>query len=311
MSSGIWGQMRFRRRDAAEAFVPPVGRLTIPVLAPTGGSGRSTLTYLLAACVAEQARTLVVDTAAPLASPWGEWVTRPAGDEGAAHMVRALAGGSSVSAQRVYAAAAGVATGTGGDFSVLQAPRHAGPVVVDLFAPRVAVVDTDVSVLGALSDDDPSAPDRLPGEVPGGLGEWLTTPACAPVLCASASAKGITDLSLAVHRLRGRGLRTERIQLAVVGIAASELPRRVQAGLTLLEPYVAGTTFVPHQPRLHAVGTPSWARTTRRLRVCVWQLLRGLTTPPADDTVDAGPPSPASRVSTPTLGGTDALTHPR
>jgi hypothetical protein len=300
--------VRFRRRATAGAFASPVRRLTVPVLAPTGGSGRSTLVYLLAAGVAEQARTLVVDTAAPLASPWADWVTRPAGDEGAAETVRTLGEGPSVSAQQVYAAAAGVATGTGGDFSVLQAALPAVPVVVDLFAPRIAVIDTDVSVLGALSADDVSAP----GGLIAGLGEWLTAPACAPLLCAPASAKGVTDLSLAVQRLRDRGMATERVQVALVGIAAPQVPRRVQAGLTLLQPHVADTVWVPHEPRLHAVGVPSWARTTPRLRGCVAQLLRALTTPSANDTdPSTDPPAPALRVSTPTRGGTDALTHPR
>ncbi len=295
--------VRFRRRATAGTFVPPVRGLTIPVLAPTGGAGRSTVSYLLAASVAEHARTLVVDTAPPLASPWADWVTRPAGDEGVAETVRTLGRGSSVgssvSAQQVYAAAAGVATGTGGDFSVLQAARQTAPAMVDLFAPRVALVDTDVSVLGDLSGD--------PSQT-GGLGEWLTRPASAPLLCAPASAKGITDLSLAVHRLRDRAVPTERVQVAVVGIAAPQMPRRVQAGLTLLQPYVAGTVCVPHEPRLHALGTPSWARTTPGLRARVWQLLRALITPPA---ADADPPASALRVSTPTPGGTDALAHPQ
>jgi hypothetical protein len=281
----------------------------IPMLAPTGGSGRSTLAYLLAAGVAEQARTLVVDTAAPLASPWADWVTRPAGDEGQAETVRGLGECSSVSAQQVYAAAAGVATGTGGAFSVLQAAAlPAASVVVDLFAPRIAVIDTDRSLLGALSADDPSAPGGLPGGLLGELGEWLTAPACAPLLCVPASAKGINDTSIAVHRLRDRGVPTERIQVAVVGIAATEIPRRVRAGLTLLQPYVAGTVLVPHEPRLHAVGTPSWARSTPRLRGGVSQLLRALTTRPA---ADADPPARAWRVRTPTTGGTDALAYPR
>jgi hypothetical protein len=300
--------VRFRRRATAGAFASPVRRLTVPVLAPTGGSGRSTLVYLLAAGVAEQARTLVVDTAAPLASPWADWVTRPAGDEGQAETVRGLGEGLSVSAQQVYAAATGVATGTGGAFSVLQAAPAMARALVDLFAPRIAVIDTDVSVLGALSADDPSASGGLPGGVLGGLGEWLTAPACAPLLCVPGSAKGINDAAIAVHRLRDRGVPTERIQVAVVGIAAPEVPRRVRAGLTLLQPYVAGTVLVPHEPRLHAVGTPSWARSTPRLRGGVSQLLRALTTRPA---ADADPPARAWRVRTPTTGGTDALAHPR
>jgi len=293
--------VRFRQRETVGAFVPPAGRLTIPVLAPTGGSGRSTLSYLLAACVAEHARTLVVDSAPPLASPWEDWVTRPAADEGAAEKLRTLGADSSVSPQQAYAAAGSVATGTGGDFSVLQAARETSPTMVNLFAPRIAVVDTDVSVLRDLSID-PSPPSGLLG----GLGEWLGSRACAPLLCAPAGAKGITDLSLAVHRLRDR-VHTERFWVAVVGIAAPEIPRRVQAGLTLLEPYVAGTVRVPHEQRLHAVGTPSWARSTPRLRASVHQLLGALTTSPA---ADADAPAPASRVSTPTPGGTDALAHP-
>ena len=286
--------VRLRRRDTAGAFVPPTGRLTIPVLAPTGGSGRSTLSYLLAACVAEHARTLVVDTAPRLASPWKHWLTRPAADDGAAEKLRTLAPGtsvgtsvgSSVSPQQAYAAAGRVATGTGGDFSVLHAAGETSPAMVDLLAPRIAVVDTDLSVLSDLSVD-PSPPSGLTG----GLGEWLGARACAPLLCAPAGAKGITDLSTAVHRLRERGVHTERFWVAVVGIAAPEMPRRVQAGLTLLQPHVAGTVRVPHEPRLHAVGTPSWARSTPRLRASVHQLLRALTTPPTIGTADADPPA--------------------
>ncbi|MGH3812877.1 MAG: hypothetical protein ACRDUV_10530 [Pseudonocardiaceae bacterium] len=288
-----------RRRHTAAPPEPPQDRLLVPVLAPTGGVGRSVLSYLLAARLAEQARTLVVDAAPGLASPWDRWLTRP----GTGPCIRSS--GESLSAQRLYASAGQVAAGTGGTFSVLTTPHeHEGNALavpalvrlVETFAPRVALVDTGTPLLRALSADSSVRMAEPLG--------WLRVASSTPLLCASASAKGVVDVLNTVNTLQERGMSTGRLTVAVVGIASTVLPRRVQAGLTLLEPQVGAIVRLPHEPRLHGTGAPSLAKATPRLRAALDQLLAALVRQP----LNPRNPSPMHTATpTPIAGGAHAL----
>jgi hypothetical protein len=64
-----------RKKRAAPALLLPHGvRALVPVFAPVGGAGRSTMAGLLAQVLAPTTRTLVVDPAPPASSPWPAWL---------------------------------------------------------------------------------------------------------------------------------------------------------------------------------------------------------------------------------------------
>ena len=295
------------RRRVGAAPKLPQDRLLIPVLSPTGGVGRSVLSYLLAARLAEQARTLVIDAARRLESPWATWLTRP----GTGRFV--LASGEPMSAQRLYAAAGQVAVGTGGTFSVLTTPlRHDGQApgvdalvrVVETFAPRAAVIDTDTPLLRALSTDT-SKRSATPPHSPL---DWLSSPISTPLLCASASAKGVADALATVNALHEQGVSSEQLTVVVVGIATTALPRRVQASLALLEPNVRAIVQLPHEPRVHATGAPSLVKATLRLRAGIDTLLEQLVDAQVRQPLKQRNLSPMPTATTPPIaGGANAL----
>ncbi|MGH3814402.1 MAG: hypothetical protein ACRDUV_18440 [Pseudonocardiaceae bacterium] len=259
--------MRVRRRCRPELVLPERG-LVVPLLAATGGTGRSTVCHLLAARFAAHARTCVLDTAPWLASPWPGWLTRPG--------TAALAAGVFPTAQQVFAAAGTVNTATGTEFTVLPAQQerigdHCGWHQVDQMrllrtvSARASLVDTTAPLLLALAADDVSSTAR-PRHMD--VLDWLTAPGAIPVLCIPASAKGVADALTAVTALEQRGI-ASHLHVAVAGIAASDLPRRVLAGLTLLEPRVAAVVRLPHDPWLRASSRPRPTRASSRLQEAI------------------------------------------
>jgi hypothetical protein len=263
-----------RRRASAPPLVKP---LTAALLSATGGGGRSPASYLLAAQFAAVARTIVLDGAPDLVSPWGSWLTRPGTSQ--------FPPDDPPTAQQVYAAAGTVSVGGGVDFAVISgipAPRSTGgswahPTVehgqqlLRTVAARVALVDTTTPLLNALATRDMGHADSL---------GWLTAAGVVPVLTVPASAKGVTDALTTVNAMEQQGLEAGRLYVAVVGLAASDVARRVLAGLTLLESRVAAIARVPHDPWLRATSQPCTARVSSRLHNAIGDLVRQLTMQP-------------------------------
>lgn len=263
-----------RRRASAPPLVTP---LTAALVSATGGGGRSTTCYLLAAQFAAAARTVVLDRAPDVASPWGSWLTRRG--------TNSLPPDDTPSAQQVYAAAGTVSVGEGAEFAVI--PGIVGPrptsgrrthptveqahQVLRTVAPHVALVDTTTPLLNAPAASDTGHADSL---------GWLTAADVIPVLTVPASAKGVTDALTTVNAMEQQGLGAGRLQVAVVGLAASDVPRRVLAGLTLLESRVAAIARVPHDPWLRATSKPCTARVSSRLHNAIGDLVRQLTMQP-------------------------------
>lgn len=270
---------RCNGRSRPREVALPAGRLLVPVLATGGGSGASTVVCLMASVFARQGRTLVVDAGPGLASAWPRWLTRPA------DRPLRLSVSAGLSAQQVYAAAAMVSVGPGVAFSVLtDASREvrvagAGRLegcqrLVDVFAPRVAVIDTHTPLLDALGR-------RQGVDLGADPTGWLLATGVRPVLCAPASAAGVTALLSTVTALEEQGVPTAQLTVAVTGLAARDMPRRVQAGLTLLEPRVGAIIQIPHDPRLRATGHPSLPRCSSRLRAAVDALAAEVARPSA------------------------------
>jgi len=267
-----------RRLTRRRASAPEVARpLIAALLSATGGAGRSTTCHLLAAHFAAVARTVVLDGAPDLASPWDSWLTRRG--------TRPLPPDDTPSAQQVYAAAGTVSVGDGSDFAVIPGivgPRptsgsRAHPTVeqthqlLRTVAPRVALVDTTTPLLNALAVSDTGHADSL---------GWLAAADVVPVLTVPASAKGVTDALTTVNAMEQQGLGTGRLHVAVVGLPASDVPRRVLAGLALLESRVVAIARVPHDPWLRATSKPCTARVSSRLHDAIGDLVRQLTMQP-------------------------------
>lgn len=309
----------FGRRHHGQAAAPLHGSVVVPVLAPVGGAGRSTLTALLSEQLSHQTRTLVVDVAGRSLSPWPGWVARSGG--GTASLFAASdstrrGGGAGIAAGNVHAAcsrmqpdddAAVVLT----DTRSLEAPpleelsAHRWLTTAALTGRRVVLVDTATALLPALVARRHTAPRQ---EDAGGADAWLRQPAAQPVLCVPNSAKGLDDALATITQIEHLGLGGARIRVVITGIALSDLPRRVLAALTLLDARVASITVLPHDRRLQAGGTPQLARADRRTRRAVASLaerLTALTPSPAAQAADrtnrsaaglaAGPRSPESR----------------
>jgi hypothetical protein len=236
-------------------------RILVPVLAGTGGAGRSSLAALLAQRLAAQGSTVVLDTGHPNGSPWRGWLTAPA---------TVLPPGQPARLRAPDWVTVRVLTDTRPRPTLRPPPRldmaawagHPG-----LAGHACVVVDTDTPLLTDLAT----------GTDPTSAIGWLCQPGATPVLCLPASPRGVEDAQSLVTLLERLGLPAHRTTLVVVAVAAGRVPRRVLAGLTLLEPRVAGTVRVPHDPWVRATGGVRIDRTGKALCRAVALLAATLT----------------------------------
>jgi hypothetical protein len=259
------------------------GRVLVPVLAGTGGAGRSSLAALLAQrLAATQGTTVVLDTGHPNGSPWRNWLTAPA---------TAVPPGEPARLRAPDTVTVRVLT------DIRPRPTLRPPPRLDIAAwaghPGLAghqsvVVDTDTPLLSALADSD----------CPAGPAGWLCRPGATPVLCVPASVRGVEDAQSLVTLLERLGLPAHRVTVAVVAVAAGRVPRRVLAGLTLLQPRVAATIRVPHDPWVRATGGVRIDRAGKPLRRQV-ALLAATLTGLATSLVAAPAPDPAPAPAAP------------
>ncbi|HEX5878467.1 MAG TPA: hypothetical protein VF468_09120, partial [Actinomycetota bacterium] len=98
-----------------------------------------------------------------------------------------------------------------------------------------------------------------------------------PVLCVPASPKGVADAQSVVTLLERLGLPAHHVTVAVVAVAGGRVPRRVLAGLTLLQARVAAIAHIPHDPWVRATGGIRIDRAGRPLRRAVTRLAATLT----------------------------------
>jgi hypothetical protein len=237
-------------------------RILVPVLAGTGGAGRSTMAALLAQQLAIRGGSAVVlDAGHPNTSPWRTWLTAPA---------TAVPPGEPARLRVPDGVTVRVLTDT------RPRPTLRPPARLDvatwaghpgLAGHRCRVVDTDTPLLAALA----TGPD------PTSAIGWLCQAGSTPVLCLPASPRGVADAQSLVTLLERLGLPAHRVTVAVVAVAAGRVPRRVLAGLTLLEPRVAATVRVPHDRWVRATGGVRIDRTGRPLRRAVALLAGTLT----------------------------------
>jgi hypothetical protein len=270
-------------------------RVLVPVLAGTGGAGRSTVAALLAQQLATtQGSTVVLDTGHPNTSPWRCWLTAPA---------TALPPGEPARLRAPDEVCVRVLTDTRPRPTLRPPPRsdvatwagHPG-----LAGHRAVVVDTDTPLLTALADGDGQA----------GPAGWLGRPGATPVLCLPASTRGVEDAQSLVTLLERLGLPAHLATVAVVGVASDRVPRRVLAGLTLLQPRVAATVRVPHDPWIRATAGVRIDRTGRPLRRAVALLAATLTGPATSLATEPPAPDPAPSPAAPLEAVAEPATTP-
>jgi hypothetical protein len=274
-------------RHGRAADQPPhagPGRVLVPVLAGTGGAGRSTVAALLAQrFAATLGSTVVLDTGHPNGSPWRNWLTAPP---------TVLPPGEPARLRAPDTVTVRVLTDTRPRPALRQPARpdvaawacHPG-----LAGHRAVLVDTDTPLLTALTDSDG----------PAGPAGWLCRPGATPVLCAPASTRGVEDAQSLVTLLERLGLPAHRVTVAVIGVASGRVPRRVLAGLSLLEPRVAATVRVPHDPWVRATGGVRIDRAGKPLRRQVALLAATLTGLAPSLVTQAPAPGPAPSPAAP------------
>ncbi|MFE2151328.1 hypothetical protein ACFXJO_01310 [Streptomyces lavendulae] len=233
--------------------MPADARLVVPVLAPTGGAGRSTVACLLAAELAAAGETVLLDTAPRLASPWPGWTTAAGGG------LSALPPAEPATCEAVRAACSGMG-GPAGGWDVLTDSREWNAPPLDL--PLDPAAWYQLAALGgwqAVVADTPHpvTHDLLAARcagLPGQTRAWFALPYSVPVLCAAASAEGVQALQQAVMAMSAENLPLHRAVAVLVATGDGRLPSVVRAAATMLSARTAGVVHLPHDADLRATG---------------------------------------------------------
>ncbi|MCX5374965.1 hypothetical protein [Streptomyces sp. NBC_00091] len=235
-------------------MLPADARLMVPVLAPTGGAGRSTLAFLLASELAATGDTVVLDTAPRLASPWPAWIDAPGGSG-----LSALPPAEPASREAVRAACAAMG-GSTGRWELLTDGRDWSAPPLDL--PPEPAAWYQLAALGgwqAVVADTahPVTHDLLAARcagLPGQTRAWLSLPYAVPVLCAAASAEGVQALQQAVMAMSAENLPLHRVVAVLVATGDGRLPPVVRAAATMLSGRTADVVHLPYDANLRASG---------------------------------------------------------
>ncbi|MGW1765030.1 hypothetical protein ACWCQL_13265 [Streptomyces sp. NPDC002073] len=240
----------------------PVGtRLVVPVLAATGGAGRSTVSSLLAGRLGAVADTVVMDLADRLSSPW----PAVASDLGAAGLA-SVAPDRPVSRAEVRAAGAAAP----GRWAVLAdaRPWDQPPLVL----PEDPAAWYQLAAVGGWQAVVADLPFALAHDVaaarhaggPSQTRRWCDLPYAVPVVCAAATAAGVQAVQQAVTVLSAENLPLRRCVVVFVGTADGRLPAVVRAAATMLSPLTAAVLHVPHDSEIRAHGLRGCGRAHAR-----------------------------------------------
>ncbi|MFB8314688.1 hypothetical protein ACFC5T_40220 [Streptomyces sp. NPDC055961] len=235
-------------------------------MAATGGSGRTTVAALLADELASMARTVVLDTAARLTSPWPE--SSPAPEGGG---LASLAPDRPLTRSEVLAAGV-LRTGPGGPWQVLTDTRdwHAPPLVL----PEPPAAWYQLAAIGGwqavVADTTHAvAHDVIAARCEGRQGQtrgWCELPYSVPLLCAAATASGVQTLQKAVMALHAEGLPLHRAVVVLVGVADGRPAPVVRAAGTMLAARTSAVVHLPYDARIRAHGLAETLRTRSKTR---------------------------------------------
>ncbi|MEU2132350.1 hypothetical protein [Streptomyces sp. NPDC018352] len=252
----------------------------LPVMAATGGSGRSTVADLLAgAMAADDTGTIVLDTAPRLSSPWPAWTL---GQEAGGLAV--LPPDRPLTRSRVRSAAARRPAGRGAAWQVLTDGRdwHCPPLAL----PQDPAAWLQLASIGGwqavIADTThPVAHDILDARCAGRTGQtraWCELPYAVPVLCAAATASGVQALQQAVMALHADGMPLQRTVAVLVAQNDGRLPAVVRAGATMLTSRTAAVVHLPHDPHIRAHGLRTASRLRSRTRQAAHLLAQAVLT---------------------------------
>jgi hypothetical protein len=278
---------RMRKKRAAPALLLPHGvRALVPVFAPVGGAGRSTVAGLLAQVLAPTTRTLVVDPAPPSSSPWPGWLGLEPGGRSRPGLPAVLGDGHGAAPTSVIGRPVPLGGGGHGRRGGRDDPVQAGPggpggpgydVLTDcrpLTAPPVEVPEdprwyADVLEAGSwfagvldLGVPVPAAHVRARHAGRASvLDLWWRRSDTVPVVVVPSSGDGIRATRRLLGLLKRDGLSPARVVLAVVDVAGPDLSRRVRKEIAGLgepggaEPTAAPAVVpVPYDPAVRAHG---------------------------------------------------------
>ncbi|WP_229929247.1 hypothetical protein [Kitasatospora xanthocidica] len=252
------------KKNVPAVELPGHSRIVVPVLAAVGGSGRSTVAGLLAASLASSARSVVLDLAPRLASPWPGWTTEPG--TGLASVPPA----APLSRRRVLAAATRLPGPADDGWQVLTDHREWSAPPLPLPADpaawyQLAAIGGWQAVVADTSH--PMAHDLVASRSAGRSGltaAWCGLPVSVPVVCAAATGSGMAALQTALSVAAAEGLALERTVVALVSTGDGRAPASVRAGETMLAPRVAAVVRVPYDPGIRARGLRDASRLDAR-----------------------------------------------
>ncbi|MEF2529194.1 MULTISPECIES: hypothetical protein [Streptomyces] len=243
---------------SAPAGIPESARLVVPVMAASGGSGRSTVACLLADALARLGDTVVADLSARLCSPWPAWTAGARGGGG----LGALPPDRPLSRAEIRDAAA-VRQAAESEWSVLTDGREWSTAPLPLPLPADPAAWYQLAAAGGwqlfVADTaHPVAHDIATAHcagLPGLTRGWCALPYTVPVLCAQPTAGGVQLLHQAVQVLRHcGGVPLERTVVAFSAASDGALPAVARAAATTLAPHTAAVVHLPHDPDIRAHG---------------------------------------------------------
>ncbi len=260
-------------KQPVSAPLLPVGaRLLVPVMAATGGSGRTTVASLLAAGFAACGPAVVLDLAPRLSSPWPAQLA----DQGASGLA-VLPPDQPLTRSAVQQACAINTAADGTRWQVLSDGRewHTPPLAL----PNSPAAWYQLAAIGGwqvvVADTvHPLAHDLLAARCAGEQGQtrgWFELPYAVPVLCAAATASGIQALQQAVMALQAEGLPLNRTVVVLIATGDGRPPAPVRAGATMLTARTAAVVHLPYDPNIRAHGLRA-ARLRTRTRQAAAQL---------------------------------------
>lgn len=266
------------RKVRANELLPPHGvHALVPVLAASGGAGRSTVAGLLAQAFALATRTSLIDPSPRAVSPWADWLgvgiarAEAAGLTGLASPYQELDGPTVLAAstrrlvplgklKKGDLPAHGVDAKDGIGYDVLAdtRPWTRPPVAVpedprwyarlaELGGWVVSTVDVGVPIVAAHLAARAAVRQSL-------LDAWMRRQDTVPVLTTAANGFGAAVLVRLVSALEQDGISTQRMVVAVVNTAGSDPPRWMHTELEKLSGRVAAVVEFPHDKAIRHDG---------------------------------------------------------
>lgn len=265
------------RKGRTSALLPPHGvRALVPVLAASGGAGRSTVAGLVAQAFALATRAVLIDPAPRAVSPWADWlgvgVARPE-----APGITALVGGrpldtaavkeastrravplGKVSKKELPATGIDAREGIGYDVLADTRPWTRPPValpedprwyaqLVELGGWFAGVIDVGVPVVASHLAARAAVRQSL-------LDAWMRRADAVPVLVSAANGFSAAVLVRLISALEQDGVPTDRLIVAVANTAGTDPPRWMNTELAQLSGRIAALVEVPHDKAIRADG---------------------------------------------------------